>query len=86
MFTLEEAELVNCTFIFPEDYEQKFIDEVFYGLIKMLQHCKVSACGRDAAMELMIKTVSRKTGYHWSPKFIDTNGKCVTKKRIECIS
>ena len=36
----------------------------------MLQHVKVSACGRDAAMELMIKT-----GVHWTRKFLDTDGR-----------
>lgn len=57
-----------------DEYQQKFLDEVFHGLIKMLQHIKVSACGRDAAMELMIKTVTRKTGLWWTRKFIESNG------------
>lgn len=57
-----------------DEYQQKFVDEVFSGLVKMFQHVKVSACGRDAAMELVIKTVSRKTGLHWTKQFLDTNG------------
>ncbi|WAR16167.1 UN45B-like protein [Mya arenaria] len=56
-----------------EEYQHKFIDEVFHGLIKMLQHHKVSACGRDAAMELMIKTVPRKTGLQWTKKFLESD-------------
>ena len=41
----------------------------------MLQHVKVSACGRDAAMELMIKNITNKTGVHWTRKFLDTDGR-----------
>lgn len=65
--------IVDVSFL--DEYQQKFVDEVFYGLIKMLQHIKVSAYGRDAAMELMIKTVSRTKGYHWTMKFLDTSGR-----------
>jgi hypothetical protein len=57
-----------------DEYQQKFLDEVFHGLIKMLQHIKVSACGRDASMELMLKTVTRKTGLWWTRRFIESNG------------
>ncbi|KAL4218417.1 Protein unc-45 A [Mactra antiquata] len=57
-----------------DDYQEKFLSEVFFGLIKMLQHIKVSACGRDSAMELMIKTLTRKTGLHWTKKFLDSEG------------
>lgn len=57
-----------------DEYQDKFLDEVFHGLIKMLQHIKVSACGRDSAMELMIKTLTRKTGLWWTGKFLDSNG------------
>ncbi|XP_060594947.1 protein unc-45 homolog B-like [Ruditapes philippinarum] len=57
-----------------DEYQQKFLDEVFHGLIKMLQHIKVSACGRDASMELMLKTVTRKTGVWWTRRFIESNG------------
>lgn len=74
-------------FVFTDDFQQKFVDEVFYGLIKMLQHVKVSAYCRDAAMELMIKTVSRKTGYHWTPKFLDCNGEYrLGMDRVHCSS
>jgi len=41
----------------------------------MFQHMKVSACGRDAAMELMIKTVTRKDGLQWTKKFLQSDGK-----------
>ena len=43
-------------------------------MVKMIQHIKVSACGRDAAMELMIKNVTRKTGVHWTKQFLETEG------------
>ena len=65
---------LDCNCFFSDEYQQKFVDEVFVGLIKMLQHVNVSACGRDAAMELMIKNVTNKTGVHWTRKFLDTEG------------
>ena len=60
--------------VFSDEYQQKFADELFGGLLKMLEHIKVSACGRDAAMELLIKNVTRKTGVYWTKQFLDTEG------------
>ena len=43
-------------------------------LVKMIENAKVSACGRDNAMELIIKYVTRETGLHWTRKFLDSDG------------
>ena len=64
----------NGLIFISDDFQQKFVDEVFTGLVKMLQHVKVSAYGRDAAMELLIKLVTRKSGLHWTKQFLDTDG------------
>ena len=41
----------------------------------MFPHVKVSACGHDAAMELMIKNITNKTGVQVSRIFLDTDGR-----------
>ncbi|KAL3889632.1 hypothetical protein ACJMK2_001968 [Sinanodonta woodiana] len=53
---------------------EHLIDEVFHVLIVMLESNKVSGYGRDSAMELIIKNVTRKDGLHWTRKFLDTQG------------
>ena len=50
------------------------MNEVFPALIKMLGFVKVSMYGRDNAMELIIKFVTRKEGCGWPIKFIDGDG------------
>ena len=51
-----------------------FVDEVFPALIAMLNNHKVSKYGRDNAMELIIKFVTKTDGVGWSSKLIDFGG------------
>ncbi|XP_059159909.1 protein unc-45 homolog B-like [Physella acuta] len=51
-----------------------FLDEVFKALVKMLVSSKVSAFGRDSAMELITKNVTSKDGLDWTKPFLDTQG------------
>ena len=61
-------------FSFSDEDGKKLLDEVFPALIKMLGFVKVSMYGRDNAMELIIKFVTRAEGAGWSIKFIDADG------------
>ncbi|ESP02238.1 hypothetical protein LOTGIDRAFT_224978 [Lottia gigantea] len=56
------------------EYSEKYIDEIFYTLIKMLINKKVSGYGRDSAMEIMIKHIERLDGIGWMKKFLATEG------------
>lgn len=58
----------------PTDEEVQVTDEFMMMLVKMLENAKVSACGRDNAIELLIKYVTRETGLHWTRKFLDCDG------------
>ncbi|XP_005094603.1 protein unc-45 homolog B isoform X2 [Aplysia californica] len=53
---------------------QAFLKEVFQGLVKMLPSAKVTAHGRDSAMELITKNVVSRTGADWTKHFLDTEG------------
>ncbi|KAK3087864.1 hypothetical protein FSP39_011661 [Pinctada imbricata] len=57
-----------------DDKQQDFLDQTFYALIKMLQSSKISAIGRDSAMELIIKNMLRSDGVQWTKKFLNTDG------------
>lgn len=52
----------------------KLMDYVFPALITMLGHHKVSGYGRDNAMELILKFVTRRDGCGWSKYFINARG------------
>ena len=52
------------------------MDYVFPALITMLGHGKVSQYGRDSAMELVLKFITRQEGAGWSKKFIEAEGMC----------
>lgn len=58
----------------PKEDEVLLTDQVMLMLVKMIENAKVSACGRDNAMELIIKYVTRETGLHWTRKFLDSDG------------
>ena len=46
----------------------------------MLASAKVTAWGRDAAMELMTKNVVSKDGVNWTRDFLETQGGCMDSK------
>ncbi|XP_074656481.1 protein unc-45 homolog B-like [Tubulanus polymorphus] len=56
------------------DDNQAIIDDIFLALLKMLPSNKVSAYGRDAALELIIKNVSRNTDLGWTRKLLENKG------------
>ena len=64
---------VSWCYVVDED-AHKELDLIFPALIVMLHHGKVSAVGRDNAMELIIKFVTRKDGVGWSVKFVEAGG------------
>lgn len=47
---------------------------MFSMLVKMFENAKVTAEGRDCAMELVMKNVTLRKGLGWTPKFLDTDG------------
>ncbi len=53
----------------------KVIDYIFPALITMIGHHKVSGYGRDNAMELILKFVTRVDGCGWTKYFIVGRGK-----------
>ncbi|XP_055959152.1 protein unc-45 homolog B isoform X2 [Patella vulgata] len=61
-------------YFIPDEYSQEYIDQIFYQLVKMLVNKKVSAHGRDSAMEIMIKHIDRLNGIGWMKKFLFTEG------------
>ena len=62
-------------FGFLADEANRFMDEVFPVIFKMLPNAKVSMYGRDNAMELIIKFLPRKDGVGWPFKMIACDGK-----------
>ncbi|GFO40405.1 unc-45-like protein a [Plakobranchus ocellatus] len=57
-----------------DDEAQAFLNELFPALVKMLVSAKVTAWGRDAAMELITKNVVSKEGADWTQHFLETQG------------
>ncbi|BFZ11471.1 hypothetical protein BsWGS_14510 [Bradybaena similaris] len=57
-----------------DEDSKAFLEEVFKGLIKMLVNAKVSAHGRDSAMELITRNVTSKTGADMTKFFLETPG------------
>ena len=53
------------------------MDTVFNLLVKMFDSSKVTPEGRDAAMELVMKNITYKTGLGWCQKFLDSDGETV---------
>lgn len=59
---------------FTEEDDESFVDQVFMLLINMVGNGKVSAVGRDNAIELLIKHVTWKEGVNWTNKFLKHDG------------
>ncbi|XP_064596944.1 protein unc-45 homolog B-like [Liolophura sinensis] len=57
-----------------DEETQKLVDEIFQALTKMLIHGKVSAIGRDSAMELIIRNIPRLTNIGWTRQFLESDG------------
>ncbi|GFR82849.1 Unc-45-like protein A [Elysia marginata] len=57
-----------------DDEAQSFLKDLFSALVKMLVSAKVTAWGRDAAMELITKNIVSKDGADWTHHFLDTQG------------
>ncbi|CAL1540162.1 unnamed protein product [Lymnaea stagnalis] len=57
-----------------DEVSSAFLDEVFKALVKMLVNSKVTAYGRDSAIELITKNVTSKDGFDWTKPFMDTQG------------
>ena len=51
-----------------------YVDKIFPALTVMLGHGKVSGYGRDNAIELIIKFVTRKDGCGWAQKLVTAGG------------
>ncbi|CAH1772776.1 unnamed protein product [Owenia fusiformis] len=54
-----------------EDEEQKMINEIFNAIIGILTSSKISGCGRDSLLEILIKFVARQGGVGWTRTFIE---------------
>ncbi|KAI8764635.1 protein unc-45 B, partial [Biomphalaria glabrata] len=74
----EEAKKKGERMPFPriklDEESNAFLDSVFKCLVKMLVSNKVTAYGRDSAMEIITKNVTSKNGFDWTKPFLDTEG------------
>ncbi|KAH9490560.1 Protein unc-45 B [Bulinus truncatus] len=61
-------------FFFTDEDASVFVDNLFKALVKMLVNSKVTAYGRDSAMELITKNIVSKDGLDRTKPFLDTEG------------
>lgn len=61
--------------LFSDEEGMQFVDIGFPALLAMLNNHKVSKYGRDNAMELIIKFITKTDGVGWSNKLIACGGK-----------
>ncbi|XP_048256515.1 protein unc-45 homolog B-like [Haliotis rufescens] len=70
----KKGERVRYPHFKVEEDDESFVDQVFLLLINMVGNGKVSAVGRDNAIELLIKHVTWKEGVNWTNKFLKHDG------------
>lgn len=57
------------------DEEQgALIDSLLGLLVKSINSHKVSACGRDCVIQLLIRNITSSDGLNWSKRFLETDG------------
>lgn len=72
---LKLLQLFVTFYLFVDGAAIELIDSMLVPVIQLLGSNKLSACGRDNILELLIKFVTRKDGIGWSKKFIEAEGK-----------
>ena len=66
--------ITNLCNYYSEEDELSHIDQVFGALVKCINSHKMSACGRDSVLELIIRNITSKDGLNWTRKFLETDG------------
>lgn len=60
--------------LYTDEEQQRYVDQLMNHLVRMIDSGKVTAEGRDFAMELLMKNITMKKGVGWTLKFLDTTG------------